>query len=170
MVSLFTTLSIWITMVRFTEHFKGLMGEANEFTTYCFPNTSTTNMLYQIDKIIIPFYVETSVISLGLATQLWKSFVPKPLSMQEQNSPPFLRAIEGKGVPDLLNKWNSKISRGCRRNHASRQNGSTDNRLLPHREHNGERSKFVKVSWTLSLLLNALLFAVSKLLKKSLEI
>ena len=164
MVSLMTALSIWITMNRFTEHFSGLIDEANEFTPYCFPNTTTTNTLYQIDKIIIPFYVETSVISVGLATQLWKSFVPKPLSMQEQNSPPFLRAIEGKGVPDLLNRWISKISRGCRRNHASRRNGSTDNRLLPHREHNWEIFKFVKVSWKLSLLLNAILFAVSMFL------
>ena len=164
MVSLMTALSISVTMLRFTEHFSGLIDEANEFPTYCFPNTTTTNILYQIDKIIIPFYLETSVISLGLATQLWKSFVPKPLSMQEQNSPHFLRAIEGKVVPDLLNRLISKISRGCRRNHASRQKGSTDNRLLPHREHHWEMSKCVKVSWTLSLLLNAILFAVSMFL------
>ena len=164
MVSLMTALSIWVTMKRFTEHFSGLMDEANEFPTYCFPNTTDTIILHQIDKIIIPFYVETSVISLGLATQLWKSFVPKPLSMQEQNIPTFLRAIEWKGVPALLNRLISKIRRGCRRNHSSRQNGSTDNRLLPHREHNWEISKFVRVSWTLSLLLNAILFAVSMFL------
>ena len=167
MLLLLTALSIWITIIDFSSLFRGLTDqqyESDNSTAKCRPNTTFTIILRQIDLLTEPFFAEASVIALGLLTHLWRSFVPKP-SLQVQDRHFAYRLFERKGIANMLYRLTSNIRRSCRMYLTSRQFGESDNHLL-RREHSrsGRLSTFVRANWSLSFILNALIFAVSMFL------
>ena len=162
--SFLTALCIWLTIIRFSEHFNGFLDQTDEShvsAPYCFPNTTLTNILYQIDKIIIPFYSEVAVIALGLSIQMWKSFVPKP-SHQVQNEldrSSVCPVFAGRGTKNVLKKLVSKIKLGCRRNLTSKRIDNNNCQLFFYQVYDTSLLKYVRLVWSISLILNLTLFA-----------
>ena len=161
--SMLTAMCIWLTIIHFSNHFQGFTDqeeESNNSTLKCLLNTTFTGILHQIDTITIPFYFETSIIALGLATHMWKLFVTKP-SLQVQYRPFAFRVFNQKAIVQWFHEITSRIRKALRSNCSSFQFGSDINRLRSRQQPISRLLKLVRFSWSLSLLINALFFAAS---------
>ena len=157
-------LSIWLAITQFTKQLDVLIDEkveSNHSATYDL-NTTSTHFLDEVHRITIPFYAETSAIILGISIQIWKAFVPKP-SIQIENISS-VQVFERRRIVNVLIRLVSKIRQGCRSDSISLRFRSSDDWPLRHGEHRGRVLTFVRTTWCLSLLVNALFIAGSMFL------
>ena len=158
-------LSIWMVIFQFSRQLDVLIDEkddCNHSTRYA-SKTTYHHFQHEVHRITIPFYMEASVMILAISIQIWKSFIPKP-SLQVENYP-LVQVSERSRIVNLLRRLVSKMRQGCRGDSIPLRFGSTDDRPLPHWMHHHWRVlRFIRVTWSLTLLVNALFLAVSMFL------